>query len=122
MENYNYGVKSIIPRKYYITTRDLNYKESLGPGIELSNETNDLIWNVKIDNMPLSVRAVINIVKLIFDIKELNITKIDLHANIMVVNPNIDEPEIKLRFDKSKDNRVEDYYEAVLDSIKFSFK
>ena len=119
MENYNYGVKSITPTKYHIT---LNYKESLGPGIELSNETNGLIWNVKIDNMPLPARAVVNIVKLIFDIEELNITKIDLHANIMVVDPNIDPPEIKLRFDKSKDNRVEDYYEATLDAIKFSFR
>ena len=122
METYNYGLRRIVPVKYHITTNDLNYKESLGPGIELSNETNGLIWDVKIDNMPLSARAVVNIVKLIFDIEELNITKIALKANILVINPDIEEPEITLKFDKSKDNRVEDYYEATLDAIKFSFR
>ena len=72
--------------------------------------------------MPLSARAVVNIAKLIFDIEEFNITEIALQANIMLVDPNIDPPKIKLKFSKSKDNRVEDYYEAVLDAIKFSFR
>ena len=116
MKNYKYSMHSITPKQYYILTKDLDYKDSYGPAILLSLD-DGLNWHLKIDSMPLSAIGVLNIVKLIFDSEELNIKSV-----ILDVKPDSSEFEFNKSFEfkKSAENKVEDYYEPLLNSLMFS--
>jgi len=121
MQDYKYIMHSIKPNYCCILTKDLD--DNFGPMIELTLN-DDLTWNLKSSSKYISAIVVLNIIKFIFDRKEPNITSIRINISSMKLDINSDSIKFELNksfeFRKSKDNKVEDYYEVLLDSLMFS--